>query len=94
MRSSAARGVSRTLKEREDVGGANESLESVRAKRAELEAALQAEIQQLTAANDAGQLAIDTTSLRPRKSDISVSSVALVWVPYWVGDGGSARSAR
>jgi hypothetical protein len=92
--STAARGVSRTLKEREDVGGANESLESVRARRAELEAALQTEIQQLTAANDPDRLTIDTTSVRPRKSDISVAYVSLAWVPYWVGDGGSARLAR
>jgi uncharacterized protein DUF87 len=92
--STAARGVSRTLKEREDVGGANESLESVRARRAEIEAELQAEIQQLNVANDPGQLAIETTSVRPRKSDVTVEGVSLVWVPYWVGSGGSARPAR
>ena len=92
--STAARGVSRTLKEREDVGGANLGLEAVRAKRAELEAELAAEIQKLGTDNDPAQFAIDTTSVRPRKSDITVTSVALVWVPMWVGDGGSARSAR
>jgi len=92
--STAARGVSRTLKEREDVGGANESLESVRARRAEIESELQGEIEKLTAASDPGQLAIETTSVRPRKSDVAVDSVSLVWVPYWVGDGGSARPAR
>jgi hypothetical protein len=92
--STAARGVSRTLKEREDVGGANESLESVRARRAQVESELQAEIQQLTLANDPGQLAIETTSVRPRKSDVTVESVALVWVPYWVGESGGARPAH
>jgi hypothetical protein len=92
--STAARGVSRTLKEREDVGGANESLESVRARRAQVEAELQAEIQQLTAANDPEQLAIETTSVRPRKSDVTVEGVSLVWVPYWVGESGGARKAR
>jgi hypothetical protein len=92
--STAARGVSRTLKEREDVGGATESLESVRARRAEIEAELQAEIQDVTAANDPERLAIETTSVRPRKSDVTVEGVSLVWVPYWVGGGGSARPAR
>jgi hypothetical protein len=91
--STAARGVSRTLKEREDVGGASESLESVRARHAELEGELQAEIQQLTAANDPGQLTIEITSVRPRKSDVTVEGVSLVWVPYWVGESGGARPA-
>jgi hypothetical protein len=92
--STAARGVSRTMKEREDVGGATESLESMRARRAAIEAELEAEVQRLTAAGDSGSIAIETTSVRPRKSDISIDSVSLAWVPYWVGDGGSARIAR
>jgi hypothetical protein len=92
--STAARGVSRTMKEREDVGGATESMESVRARRSALEAELDAEVQRLTAATDAGSIAIETTSVRPRKSDISIDGVWLAWVPYWVGDGGSARIAR
>ncbi len=92
--STAARGVSRTLKEREDVGGANESLESVRARRAEIEAQLQSEIEQLAAANDPAALPIEATSIRPRKSDVTVEGVSLVWVPYWVGSGGGARPAR
>ena len=92
--STAARGVSRTMKEREDVGGANESLESVRARRAGIEAELQTEIGRLTAANDPDQLAIETTSVRPRKSDVTVEGVSLIWVPHWVGDGGRARPAR
>jgi len=92
--STAARGVSRTLKEREDVGGANESLESVHARRATIEAELSAEAEKLTAAHDPDRLAIETTSVRPRKSDVTIEGVSLVWVPYWVGDGGSARPAR
>ncbi len=92
--STAARGVSRTLKEREDVGGANLGLEAVHAKRADIEAELQAEIQELTAANGPERIAIETSSVRPRKSDVAVDGVSLVWVPYWMGDGGSARPAR
>jgi hypothetical protein len=92
--STAARGVSRTLKEQGDVGGANESLESVRARRAEVEAELQKEIDQLTAAQDPDQMPIETTSVRPRKLDIAVGGVSLAWVPHWIGDAGSSRPAR
>jgi hypothetical protein len=92
--STAARGVSRTMKEREDVGGASEGLDAVRASRAAIEAELQAEIERLTSGNEADQAAIETTEVRPRKSDISVDDVSLVWDPYWVGEDGSARPAR
>jgi hypothetical protein len=92
--STAARGVSRTLKERGDVGGASESLEAVRARRAEIEAELQGEIDRLTDASAPDRLAIETTSVRPRKLDIEVSSVSLAWVPHWIGDGGGSRPAR
>jgi hypothetical protein len=91
--STAARGVGRTLKERDDVGGATESLEVVRAQRAEIQAELQAEVERLSVANDPERFAIDTVSVRPRKSDIEVQGVSLVWVPYWMGDGGSSRRA-
>ena len=93
--STAARGVSRTLKEREDVGGANESLEAVRAqpRRARGRAADRRSSSSPRPTIPI-KLAIETTSVRPRKSDIAVAGVSLVWVPHWVGDGGSARPAR
>jgi hypothetical protein len=90
----AARGIGRTLREREDVGTASESLQGVQQKKADLDAELQSEIQELTAANDGSSAAIETASVKPRKSDIAVDGVALCWTPYWVGDGGSARPAR
>ena len=92
--STAARGVSRTLKERGDVGGANESLETVRARHAAIEAELQSEIERLTVASASDQLAIETKAVRPRKSDIAVDGVTLVWVPHWVGESGTTRPAR
>ena len=87
----AARGVSRTLKEREDVGGAEQSVEAVRQKIVDLEGELQSEIQAIA---NAGDDVIQSASVKPRKSDIAVDGVFLAWVPYWVGDGGSARPAR
>jgi hypothetical protein len=90
----AARGIGRTIREREDVGTAAESLQGVQQKRADLEAELQSEIQELTAANDDRSASIETASVKPKKSDIAVDGVALCWTPYWVGDGGSARPAR
>jgi len=90
----AARGVGRTMKEREDVGGAEQSVEAVRQRIADLEAELQSEIAEMRRANDLESLAIQSASLKPRKSDMTVSGVSLAWVPHWVGEAGSARPAR
>ena len=90
----AARGVGRTMKERQDVGGAEQSVEAVRQRIADLEAELQSELVEIASANDLENFAIQSASLKPRKSDIAVSGVSLAWVPHWVGDGGSARPAR
>jgi hypothetical protein len=90
----AARGFGRTMKERQDVGGAEHGVEVARQKLADLEAELQAEIEELTRANDLSNFVIQSASVKPRKSDIAVSGISLVWVPHWLGDGGSIRSAR
>jgi hypothetical protein len=90
----AARGVGRTMKERQDVDGAEQSVEAVREKIAELESELQSDIADMTSATELTNVPIESASLKPRKSDIVVSGVSLAWVPYWLGDGGSARPAR
>ncbi|HEX4822806.1 MAG TPA: hypothetical protein VFV19_00675 [Candidatus Polarisedimenticolaceae bacterium] len=90
----AARGVGRTLKERQDVGGATEGVDAIHAKVTEMESELQSEIDGVTAANDPDKVAIENTSVKPRKSDVTVDGIALLWVPWWLGEGGSARPAR
>ena len=90
----AARGMSRTLRERGDVGAAQGSLGGARARRAELEAELQREVDALSAATAPEGVAITTASIKPRKSDVVVEGVVLCWVPYWAGPGGSSRPAR
>jgi hypothetical protein len=90
----AARGMSRTMREREDVGSAEGALEGARSKRAELEADLQREIDAITAAADPDRVTIATSQVKPRKADIVVEGVALCWVPSWAGPAGASRPAR
>jgi len=90
----AARGVGRTMKERQDVDGAEQGVATARQKIADLEAELQSEIVEMAGATELENFAILSAALKPRKSDIAVSGVSLVWDPHWVGDGGSARPAR
>jgi hypothetical protein len=90
----AARGMSRTMRERGDVGAAQGSLEGVRAKRTELEEELQREIDAISQASAPERVAVTTASIKPRKSDIVIEDVVLCWVPYWAGPGGASRPAR
>jgi hypothetical protein len=73
----AARGMSRTMQEQEDVARATESVETLQAQLAELNAECQAEIAALSAA---ATPSIEALELTPKKSDITVTRVALAWI--------------
>jgi hypothetical protein len=60
---------------------------------AELEAELQAETQALEARIDAQSEALETISIKPKKTNISVQLVALAWAPFWRDESGSVTSA-
>jgi hypothetical protein len=90
----AVRGVGRTLKEREDVGTAEQALAAVRQKKTDLGAELQQEIQRITDDADPASVSIEMVSIKPRKSDVTVGGVALCWTPFWVAVGGASRPAR
>jgi hypothetical protein len=78
----AARGVGRTMKESQDVGRAKETVEAVQQQIADLEAQLQQETGAAMAGSAADTLPVETISCKPKKGNITVRLVALVWVPY------------
>lgn len=80
--SSAARSASRIGRESQDVARADESLEVVRQRLADLQAESEAEIAALAASCEGEAVALRKVSVTPRKSDIAVGQVALVWVPW------------
>ena len=53
----------------------------------------EAEIDALTADIDPSTETFDKVLLRPRKSDITVDSLGLAWMPYWQDDAGSLIEA-
>jgi Helicase HerA, central domain len=87
----AARGAARTAREQGDVSRALEGQTAAEAELQALDAAFQAETEQLRSA--AGEPSLDELSLRPRKSDTQVEQLALVWLPYRVGPDGRAEPA-
>lgn len=90
----AARGASRAMKEKQDVGRATESLRALKRKLAMLEEDFKSDIEQLGDTSAALSEPLERATLRPMKKDISVRLVALGWIPMWQSrDGTDIRSA-
>jgi hypothetical protein len=75
----AARGAGKVMKEKQDVTRAQETVAAEQQKLAELQTTVEAEAAALAAEADT-VAAIETIAVRPKKSDITVSSATLVWV--------------
>ncbi|MCA9285009.1 MAG: DUF87 domain-containing protein [Phycisphaerales bacterium] len=86
----AARGVSRSMREGDDVARAMEKASSVKAQLAELQSELQAQIDAIAERMDPLTEPLDSVTLRPKKSAVKVSAVVLAWAPVWVGANGKA----
>ena len=88
----AARGVSRSMKEGEDVDRAQESVEAINQQIADLDAQFKSETDSLERSNDAQTEQLETISLKPKKSNITVKLLTLAWAPYWHDAEGHAVS--
>ena len=89
----AARGASRAMKEAKDVKMAEEKLQVLQQQLTELQDELANEIEQVKSSIDPLAENLENYVLRPKKTDISVSLVALTWVPYWQDDRGGIQPA-
>jgi hypothetical protein len=79
----AARGVSRSMKETSDVERAQDNVESITQKLADLEADFQAETRALEQSFDPQTETLEKVSLKPTKANIAVKVLTLAWAPYW-----------
>ncbi|MCL5736312.1 MAG: hypothetical protein M1274_12110 [Actinobacteria bacterium] len=89
----AMRDVGRTIDEQGDIKRAEESLAALKQKQADLDAEFQAEVDAIGAQTDPMTETLDQITIRPRKSDITVDSLGLVWMPYWRDASGSLSPA-
>ncbi len=69
-------------KQRQDVGAAEGKVEAVQEDITAIEKELQANIEELTRSYDPAALQLETESVKPTKTNVSVDSVALLWLPY------------
>ncbi len=89
----AARRAGGVAGEQADVAHAEESLGSLQQRRASLQAELDAANAAIDEKYNSKQLALNEVPIHPRKTDIAVSKVALVWLPYRTGPGGQSEPA-
>ncbi len=79
----AARGVGRVAREQADVARAQDALDGLRGQLDELEAELEDRLAELRGRADSGDF--EAIEIKPRKSDIDVQQVAVLWVPWLEG---------
>jgi hypothetical protein len=91
--STTMRSGMRTAKEQSDIAVASENLDVLQQQKTDLESELRAEMQALEGSADPLKQVIETTAQRPKKSDIVVRLVALVWLPHWKTPEGTIRPA-
>lgn len=89
----AARGIGRAAREADDVARARESLEVLRQKLADLEVKFEDDTANLQESFDLESLELTAKEIRPRKADIEVEPITLVWTPWGVDGDGIAEPA-
>ena len=77
----AARGMSRAAREKEDIGSAADALRAAKDELIALELAFQEDAEELGALPEPEALGLLDVPVKPRKADTVVERVALVWVP-------------
>jgi hypothetical protein len=77
----AVRGFERSNREQQDVARAEESLDVLRQRRETLARELEQAMAELTARLEGGADTLTEKVIRPRKTDVEVVRVALLWIP-------------
>jgi hypothetical protein len=90
----SARAASRAAQQRSDVTLASDDVERYERMYADLEDALQAEIDELQTSAAPESLSIEAIEVRPKKSEIDVERVVLVWTPWWSDGAGRLTKAH
>jgi hypothetical protein len=77
----AARGASRSMQQRSDVDRAKDTLKTLQKQRADLDAAFEEDVAALKSKIDPQTEDLETVVIKPKKTNISVQLLALVWAP-------------
>jgi hypothetical protein len=89
----AARGVSRSVSQSQDIGRAGDTVKAIEKQIADLSAAFEAESEELANRIDPMTEVLQTITIKPKKVDITIQLVALTWAPYWQDASGQLEPA-
>ena len=87
------RAAGKIAKERQDIGQANESVEALTDRLAKLEEEFKAESEKIAEQMDGSALELTELQITPKKTDIVVGQVMLVWQPVLVKSDGTTEVA-
>jgi hypothetical protein len=85
--------ASRSMKESGDVGRAENTVEAIQQRLAQLEADFKRDSGELASRMDPATEQLEPVSVRPARTDISVQILALGWFPYWQSPEGKLTEA-
>ena len=91
--STAIRSAGRMMKENQDVEQAGETVETLQQALNDLNAQFQAEVDAAQAKLSPDSEQLETVQVEPKKSNIDVKLVALVWAPHWKSGNGQPTAA-
>jgi len=83
----SVRSASKIAKERADVSHAEDSVAALQERLTKLEEDFAAESEKVQESFSPDSLKLDAVEIKPKKADINVASVTLVWIPWAVGQG-------
>ena len=78
---------------RSDIGRAEERLGTLKQKMKQLQEQIEQDVQKIDTVYQPGQLEFEALEVRPRKSDIEVQPITVVWTPWLVDAAGIAEPA-
>jgi len=87
------RGAGRAARERGDIARAEERLEALRARLADMEREFEEDLEGLELEIDDDSIDIEEKRVALRKSDLEVETLTLLWTPWRERGDGSARPA-
>ncbi len=91
--STSMRSFGKAQSEKDDIGRAEDSMESLNERTTDLQSEFDAEVSGLADKLNVADLKFEEIRIRPRKSDINVQKFGVVWLPCLVDATGIARPA-
>ncbi len=86
------RSFGRASREKSDIGRAEEKLEVLQEQKETLEQEFQEEVEAIESKLQVESLELEELSVKPRKSDISVEHIGILWLPFRVDSSGIAEA--